>query len=120
MLLILLRRWLLLITLRRVGLLALLPGLPRLPGRHGRLLVSRLLLGVPLLLIRLVALLLITLLLVPLPRRGTGGLDFNSHLPNRDSEPCQTAQKREIQPDSGVAVHVDYSGQRHKRAQHYQ
>ena len=132
-----LRRRLLLVTLRWVRLVALLPGLarrgrwllgvllPGLSGRRGRLLVSRLLLLVTLLLIRLVALLLIPLLLVPLllvprTRRGTGGLDLNSHLPNRDSEPCQTAQEREIQPDSGVAVHVDNPGQRHKCSQHNQ
>src|SRR5690625_6373665 len=127
-----LHRRLLLVTLRWVRLLALLPGLarrgrwllgvllPGLSGRRGRLLVSRLLLLVTLLLIRLVALLLVPLLLVSLTRRGTGGLDLNSHLPNRDSEPCQTAQEREIQPDSGVAVHVDNPGQRHKCSQHNQ
>src|SRR5690625_1842752 len=89
-----LHRRLLLVTLRWVRLLGVL--LPGLSGRRGRLLVSRLLLLVTLLLIRLVALLLIPLLLVSLTRRGTGGLDLNSHLPNRDSEPCQTAQEREI------------------------
>src|SRR5690625_5244535 len=113
-----LHRRLLLVTLRWVRLLGVL--LPGLSGRRGRLLVSRLLLLVTLLLIRLVALLLVPLLLVSLTRRGTGGLDLNSHLPNRDSEPCQTAQEREIQPDSGVAVHVDNPGQRHKCSQHNQ